>query len=221
MIVVCPTCGVPVLSDGDAVHHYMIDNGQGARHWVLHDKTRQIHTCRVDPPLYVAGAMHDDRRAQQFRHLVRALDDTGSADDVAEVVARRLAPLVDALYSNIAIVDGPDLSITHHEFLQSDIAARYQRVPLDVTTPLGLAVISGAPVVLKSIDDYKPRFVHMIEDTRRAGIGATLSYPVGERRASAAVGIAWTDLDDDAARMNLRLVECLAPSIAYALEHRN
>src|SRR5206468_2055866 len=108
----------------------------------------------------------------------RALDQSATVDEVADVITGNVATLVGADYSNLALIDGSSLRIAHHDFLDDDIAKRYQIVPCDDSTPLGMAARTGEPIILPSLQSYEARYADMITDTAAAGIVASLSHPV-------------------------------------------
>jgi hypothetical protein len=123
-------------------------------------------------------------------------------------------------YSNLAVVDGMTLRIAHHDSLDDDIAARYLTVPFDESTPLGMALLSGDAVVLPSLASYETRYAHMIDDTRAAGIAATISFPIVDRSPIAAIGVAWTEpaWDPNETVSTLTTLANVAYSWGYALE---
>jgi hypothetical protein len=123
--------------------------------------------------------------------MSRSLDEAQTIDEVASVITHDVAPVVDGVYSNLAVVDGTKLRIVHDDYLTSDIASRYQTVPIDDSTPLGTAVRTRRPVILPSLRSYHARYPHMIEDTDKAGIAATMSFPLLDRNPLGAIGVGW------------------------------
>ncbi len=128
----------------------------------------------------------------RLARLTRTLGDAQTIDDLAAVVAHDVGAMVDGVYSNLALVDGTKLRIVHHDSLTSDISSRYDTVPIDDSTPLGTAVRTRRPVILPSLRSYEARYPHMIADTAKAGLAATMSFPLLGREPLGAIGAGWT-----------------------------
>jgi hypothetical protein len=106
------------------------------RQFVIYVDNRAVHRCRDI--------------ADRLARLSRRLGDAQTVDEVASVITHDVAAIVDGVYSNLALIDGTTLRIVHQDSLTSDIASRYQTVPLDDSTPLGTAVRTRRPVILPS-----------------------------------------------------------------------
>lgn len=159
------------------------------RQFVIYVDNRAVHRCPVDAP--AADGYRRDI-ADRLTRLSRRLGDAQTVGEVASVITHDVAAVVDGVYSNLALIDGTRLRIVHQDSLTLDIASRYQTVPIDDSTPLGTAVRTRRPVILPSLRSYEARYPHMIEDTDKAGLAATMSFPLIDRELLGAIGVGWT-----------------------------
>jgi serine phosphatase RsbU (regulator of sigma subunit) len=124
-----------------------------------------------------------------------ALPATGA--EVAQFVALRAAACIGASYSNLALLNGArtSLRVFHGDFLDPDIAERYNDVSLDAPYPLAAAGREGRIVLLPDRAAYRDQFPQILADTVAAGVQATASVPL--RRSDdtllGVIGFAWTE----------------------------
>ena len=128
-------------------------------------------------------------------HLVRALSQAETADEVARVIAEEGAVAAGAEFANIAVLDvaATTAHLYNASSLSADVARRHQAVPVDDSTPLGTVLGSGGEVWLRSLSDIGTRYPSLLEDTVAAGLASTGSlalYGRG-RRLIGAMGVAW------------------------------
>jgi len=208
---------MPFLASDEPLHRMLTDAGRGERLYVLWQRGHRVHSCRVDEPQYVRAAMQQRDFADGLRSLLRELESAPTLTATGRAIADRLAPLLSAQYSNLAIVDAGRLRIIHGHNLAPPIADKYPRVPIDHSTPLGMAASTCLPVVLPSLAAYEPSFGHMIDDTRAAGLAATISVPLSDAPPSAVIGIGWSEPLDGKTTAILRVLTNIAESCHYAL----
>ena len=106
-------------------------------------------------------------------HLVRALSQAESADEMAQVVAEKGAVTAGAEFANIAVLDAGATTahLYHASSLCHDVARRYPAVPVDESTPLGAVLSSGGEIWLPSLSNAGIRYPLLLEDA----IGAELA----------------------------------------------
>ena len=145
-------------------------------------------------------------RAQNdaLRTLASALAASRTAAEVCAAIANSLAATVDAVFSNIAIAT-PELDVLqlfNQNDMDSDIADRWVTLPLDDTTPLGMAVLTGRSVHAGDPAAVAASFPGGAADAVRMGLQSLAAHPivVPDGRVRAAIGLAWaaptTALDD-------------------------
>jgi hypothetical protein len=117
--------------------------------------------------------------------------------EVAQFVAQRAGACVGAAYSNLALPNdaGTSLRVFHGEFLDRNIADRYNDVPLNAAFPLAAAGREGRIVLLADHDAYRRQFPEILEDTIAAGVHATASIPLHREDGQllGVIGFAWTE----------------------------
>lgn len=86
-----------------------------------------------------------------------------------------------------ALVPGADSE------LPPEVAARYERVPMQAATPLTDAVETNTAVWLGDLEQYGARYPDIAPEAARLGLGATAAVPLhdSDGRPVGAVGLAW------------------------------
>ena len=133
------------------------------------------------------------RRAEDLLELSRSLNAAVGTDEIAGVVATIGSKVAGSGFCNIGLVldGGDELELRHGPELDSEIGESWPRVPLDTTSPLGAAVVTGASQLLSDPAEIRHRFPIGAADTAAAGFRALAAVPVPGNRA--AVGFAWPD----------------------------
>ena len=89
-------------------------------------------------------------RAQNeaLRHLASALAGSRTVDEVCAAIADSLAPTVGAVFGNIGVAppSTDQLRLFQPADMDREVVERWLTVPLDDSTPLGAAVLTGQPV---------------------------------------------------------------------------
>lgn len=134
----------------------------------------------------VDGAARARERA--CGRLCHRLQQAPTMQAIGDVVAHDLAALVSVEYSCMAVVFGDVMRVTHNPNVGEEIAARYATVPVDGSTPLGLAVCTGEPV-FASVYEVRPGFHRVVEDCLEAGFIGVIAVPVD---GYGALGIGWS-----------------------------
>jgi Stage II sporulation protein E (SpoIIE) len=134
----------------------------------------------------------DDHSTEQLFQLAKALT---AAADVQEVVHRssRIAgDLVGASFANVATVDLEAGRLQLHDGapLSNDLSERWPHLVLDMSSPLGRAVLTGNPVYACDPYEISRDFPIGAQDAADAGLQALAAYPT--RRGQAALGFAWS-----------------------------
>ncbi len=136
-------------------------------------------------------------RAQNdaLRMLASSLSASRTVDEVCAAIANSLAATVDAVFSNIAIVtpERDVLQLYQPTDMDSEIADRWVNAPLDDTTPLGSAVLTGRSVHARDPAALANRFPFGAADAERMGLQSLAAHPivVTDGRVRAAIGLAW------------------------------
>lgn len=141
-----------------------------------------------DPIWSRAVAGTDRARERALGRLCDRLQQAPTVEAIGDVVAHDLAALVSVEYSCLAVVSGDVMRVTHHPYVSEEIAARYATVPVDRSTPLGLAACTGTPVVA-SVYEVRPGFHRVVEDCLAAGFIGMIAVPVD---GYGALGIGWS-----------------------------
>jgi PAS domain S-box-containing protein len=137
-------------------------------------------------------------RAQNeaLRRLASSLAASRTVDEVCAAIADSLSPTLGAVFGNIAIAppNASELRLFQPTDFDSDIAERWVTVPLDDTTPLGTAVLSGMAVHAGDPEAIAERFPSGAADARRLGLQALAAHPVvvADGSVRAAIGVAWS-----------------------------
>ena len=128
-------------------------------------------------------------------HLVRALSQAETADEVARVIAEEGAVAAGAEFATIAVLDAG--ATTAHLYrassLRAGVAPRHPAVPVDDSTPLGAALSTGREIWLPSLSDAGARYPLLLEDKTEAGLASTASLALRDQHQSliGAMGVAW------------------------------
>ncbi|MCU1398908.1 MAG: Serine phosphatase RsbU, regulator of sigma subunit [Acidimicrobiales bacterium] len=135
-------------------------------------------------------------RATMLAQLARELSGVSTVDDVARVVTTTGREVLGAVFANIAVVDADHrhLDIVHSPSLPADIAGRYSRIVLSDDLPLAHAVTRGETILVPDLDTLQNHYPHILDDTRAAGLGSTVSIPLfrTDRSVAGAIGIGWS-----------------------------
>ncbi len=128
-------------------------------------------------------------------HLVRALSQAETADEVARVIAEKGAVAAGAEFANIAVLDAAATTahLYHASSLSAGVARRHPAVPVDDSTPLGAVLSSGREIWTPSLSDAGARYRLLLEDTVEAGLASTASLALRNRHQSliGAMSVAW------------------------------
>ena len=149
-------------------------------------------------------------------HLVRALSQAETADEVARVMAEEGAVAAGAESANIAVLDvgATTAHLYNASTLSDDVRRRNPVVPVDDSTPLGAVLSSGREIWLPSLSDAWIRYPLLLEDTIEAGLASTASLALRDRHQSliGAMGVAWARAQafTDAQKDEVRVVAQLA-----------
>lgn len=156
-------------------------------------------------------------RTERLSALAEALAAASSVDQIVGHVADLAAPVVDAGFANVALVDpeGAELELRHGRTLADEISARWPRIPLDEHTPLGAAILTGETVILRRAEEIRHRFPGGADDAESAGFRSLAACAVRDR--SAAVGFAWTVPLEPAAPLR-GLLQAVTELVGQALE---
>ena len=149
-------------------------------------------------------------------HLVRALSQAETADDVARVIAAEGAVAAGATFANIAVLDaGATTAHLHHaSSLGDDVARAHPAVPVDDSTPLGAVLSSGREIWLPSWSDAGTRYPFLLEDAFEAGLASIAAVALHDQHQGliGAMGMAWARAQSftDAQKDEVRVVAQLA-----------
>ena len=136
-------------------------------------------------------------RAQNeaLRHLASALAGSRTVDEVCAAIADSLAPTVGAVFGNIGVAppSTDQLRLFQPADMDREVVERWLTVPLDDSTPLGAAVLTGQPVHAEDSDAIVERFPAGAADARSMGLQSLSAHPivVTDGSVRAAIGLAW------------------------------
>lgn len=143
--------------------------------------------------------------------LAGALTGAANVADVVDAVTHHSADIVGAAFSNLALLDADagQIELRHGPGLGSDVADRWPLVAYDDTSPFGLAIRSGVPVLMSGLAEMTAQFPSGSADAAAAGFHAIAAVPIP--RAKSALGYAWTNevIFDDERRRVLRVTAAL------------
>lgn len=102
--------------------------------------------------------------------LASGLSAAATPMQIAEVLAEHGAPAAGAAFSNMALLqaDGGTVRAVHGSALDEGMAARWAEFELDSSTPLGDAMLSGAAVLLGTLDEVAARYPHPLAGRRQS-----------------------------------------------------
>jgi DNA-binding CsgD family transcriptional regulator len=153
------------------------------------DEWLDLNHILAGDPIWARAAEGAERaRARAFARLCDRLQHAPTNQAIGDVIAHDLAALVSVEYSCMALVSGDVMHITHHPYVGAEIAARYATVPVDHSTPLGVAACTGNPV-FASVYEVRPGFHQVVEDFLAAGFIGVIAVPVA---GYGALGIGWS-----------------------------
>ncbi len=183
------------VHDADGTVLFLVPEGapvvDGASDPASTDGTSQQSWAALVAELTAARALND-----ALRSLSGWLAASRTVDEVCAAIADALAPTVGAAFSNVAFVPpaGDVLQLFLPTDMASDIAGRWVTLPLDDTTPLGTAVLTGRSVHADDPAAVAERFPAGAADAERMGLQSLAAHPilVPDGRVRAAIGLAWT-----------------------------
>ncbi len=131
-------------------------------------------------------------RSDRMFQLARALTAAADVGSILQRTSRIGGELVGAAFANIGIADIPagEIELWHSAGLEADIRGRWPRVPLDSTTPIGKAMLTGQLIEVTTPEVMREQFASGADDAARAGFVALAAYPI--QRGRTAMGFAWT-----------------------------
>ena len=97
-------------------------------------------------------------RAMRLQEATAALSQAQTEGEVADVVVGRGLAIVDGVHALLARVDGDRFEMIRAGGYTPDVEARVLTMSSDDVTPLTLAAKTGAPVWLRSLEEYRDRF---------------------------------------------------------------
>jgi serine phosphatase RsbU (regulator of sigma subunit) len=153
--------------------------------------------------------------------LASALASATTAADVSGIVAERGGPAAGAAFANMAVLGetGSRLRAVHAPSLDPGLTTRWSDFDVDASTPLGAAVLSGAPVLLGDLPAIAAAYPDLVDDTLAASLQATASFPLHSSGGGTlgAMGLGWSDPQAFGERQRSRLA-LVAGITAQALE---
>jgi serine phosphatase RsbU (regulator of sigma subunit) len=115
--------------------------------------------------------------------------------------------------------DSGRVRAVHHSGIDPAIADRWSEFSLSDPTPLCDAMVSGLPVLIRSIEHMSGRFPGMVTDTLAAGLSATASMPLTtpDGEILGAAGFGWASAQEFDVEQ-LRCLDLIAQMAAQALQ---
>lgn len=138
---------------------------------------------------------------ETLRNLASSLAASRTLDEVANAIVNNLGATAGAVFGNLAIATPGQQQLTLYQPASTDraVADRWVTVPLDETTPLGTAVLTGRPVHVADPESMRARFPLGADDAEHMGLQALAAYPVlvADGTVRAAIGVAWSEPTDE------------------------
>ncbi|MCU1364603.1 MAG: putative magnesium/manganese-dependent protein phosphatase with domain [Ilumatobacteraceae bacterium] len=135
-------------------------------------------------------------RATMLAQLAQELSAVSTVNEVARVITTTGRTVLGAVFANLAVVDADrrHLDIVHSPPLPAEIAERYSRIVLSDDVPLANAVTRAATILVPDLDTIRNHYPHILDDTRAAGLGSTVSIPLfrADRSVAGAIGVGWS-----------------------------
>ena len=182
------------VRDADGVVRFLVPEGAP----LLSSSPADVTTGASQQSWAALVAELNTSRAQNeaLRLLASALAASRTVDEVCAAIAECLAATVGAEFGNVAIAppDSEVLQLFQSSEMSRDIAERWVEVPLDDTTPLGTAVMTGRPVHANDPASLVEHFPSGAADAERMGLQSLAAHPiiVADGSVRAAIGVAWT-----------------------------
>ncbi len=156
-----------------------------------------------------ARAEAEVERSKRLQALTAALSGALDAAAIARVALSEMMPAAGAAAGEIVLLDerGAALVTLASRGFGEDVVRRYERYPLDGSTPATVVVRTGRPLFLPSAAELQSRFPASAQLERDAGYAASATLPLAvEDRAFGALTLHWTeDREFDAADRDLLL----------------
>lgn len=134
------------------------------------------------------------RQAESLLTLGRALTGAVALDDIANHVTTLGSEVVGAAYSNFGLVSDGDthMELRHGRAVSSNVTERWPRVPIDDSTPIGVAVGRGEPVHVTGSTAIAAQYPAVASDAAAEGFHAVAAVPVpGDVRSG--IGFCWSE----------------------------
>ena len=131
------------------------------------------------------------RRAEDLLELSRSLNAAVGIDEITGIIASTGSKVAGSGFSNIGLLLEADqeIELRHGPELDLSISSAWPRVPLDTSSPLGAAIVTGSSQLLADPTAIERRFPLGAADAARAGYRAIAAVPVPGNKA--AIGLAW------------------------------
>lgn len=119
-----------------------------------------------------------------------------TVDEVDAAIRTGLAPVLDASGATLGTIDQDlrELRLHLRDLIPGEIAARYERLPLDRAGPLTDVLKTGEMLVLSGFEDWaRHTSQRVVDDARAAGLETLAAVPLVDRsgRAVAMLLVAW------------------------------
>jgi hypothetical protein len=216
MLTRCPHCDLPLLVDDEPVHVQVRDSSRRGKEFALIQSGDCVHRCEDEARRAPEALPRSDHVA--LCSLLERLERASTLRATAKLIADGVAPLLGAAYASLAIVEGEQLRIVHHESLEPALARKYVSLPIDRTSPLGTAALTCRPVVLPSLAVYAQSFPHKMADMQTAGLSASLSFPLRDSAPSDVIGVGWSDWEGRDADDVIKVLANIGQSCTYAID---
>jgi hypothetical protein len=157
--------------------------------------------------------------------LAAALSGAVTTKDVAEATAEYGAGAAGCDFMSFAMVDADAgrIWLRNYSGLVPEVAARWQDLPLDETSPLGAALVRRTPVFRGGLNPDGDEFFPLTAgDREAAGFRATAAFPLVGANGSivGGVGLAWKEAQhfdpEQVARLSL-ITEVIAQATDRAM----
>jgi PAS domain S-box-containing protein len=120
------------------------------------------------------------RRIEQLQAVTAALVEAITVEDVADSVVEAIRGTTTARSATLALMtaDGTEFEVIRMIGLPEADAAKWRRFPVDPGLPSTIAVQTGEPVFLHSLDEIRQRFPGIATSAEQLGFAAAAVLPL-------------------------------------------
>jgi GAF domain-containing protein len=143
-------------------------------------------------------AEHTKERMARLQKVASALSEAITPAQVAQVILEHGIPTSNARTGSImTLSDEGDMLEIIYSSSPEKVTRAYQRFPISSNVPAADALRSGQPVWIKSRQDYKERYPHLLKQIKDWGMQAAVAIPlIVNNRKFGVLTLSFTQMQD-------------------------